>query len=102
MDLVFVGKVAKENNGVKYFLVRQGSDRTVDAKGMKTKDSKETLKAVSTMITETFVPRKFELTKRQSLLEFLKALPGLRRRNLLSRELDQSCICRRYNTIPGK
>ena len=42
MDLVYVDKVAKENNGVKYLLVRQDLfDRTVDAKGMKTKDRRK-------------------------------------------------------------
>ena len=44
MDLAYVDKLAKDNNGVKYPLVRQDLfDRTVDAKGMKSKDSKETL-----------------------------------------------------------
>ena len=43
MDLAFVEKLAKDNNGVNYLLVRQDMfDRTVDAKGMKTKGSKET------------------------------------------------------------
>ena len=42
MDLAYVDKLAKDNNGVKNLLVRQDLfDRTVDAKGMKTKDSKE-------------------------------------------------------------
>ena len=37
MNLVYVDKLAKENNGVKYILVRQDFfDRTVNAKGMKT------------------------------------------------------------------
>ena len=46
MDLAYVDKLAKENNGVKYLLVRQGLfDRTVNAKGMETKDSQETVKA---------------------------------------------------------
>ena len=41
MDLAYVDKLAKDNNGVKYLLVRQVLfDRTVDAKVMKTKDSK--------------------------------------------------------------
>ena len=45
MDLAYVAKLAIDNNGVKYILVRQDLfDRTVDAKGMKTKDSKETLR----------------------------------------------------------
>ena len=39
MELAYVDKLAKDNNGLKYLLVRQDLfDRTVDAKGMKTKD----------------------------------------------------------------
>ena len=46
-------KLAKDNNGVKYLLVRQDLfDRTVDAKRMKTKVSKETIRAFLTMITK--------------------------------------------------
>ena len=52
MDLAYVEKLAKENNGVKYLLVRKDLfDRTVNAKGMETKDSQETVKAFSSMIT---------------------------------------------------
>ena len=44
MDLAYVDELAKDNNGVKFLLVRQDLfDRTVDAKWMKTKDSKETV-----------------------------------------------------------
>ena len=58
-DPAYVDKFAKNNNGVKYLLVRQGLfDRTVDAKGMKTKDSKETVKTFSKMITEKNRPKK--------------------------------------------
>ena len=53
MDLAYVDKLSKDNNSVKYLLVRQDLfDRTVDAKGMKTKDSKETVRAFLTMITK--------------------------------------------------
>ena len=53
MDLAYVDKLAKDNNGVKYLLFRQDLiDRTVDAKGMKTKDSKETVPAFLTIITK--------------------------------------------------
>ena len=46
-------KLAKENNGVKYLLVRQDLfDKTVNAKGMKTKGSHETVKTFSSMITK--------------------------------------------------
>ena len=49
MDLAYVDKLVKNNNGVKFLLVRQDFNRTVDAKGMKTKDSKETVKTFSKM-----------------------------------------------------
>ena len=50
MDLVYVDKLAKDKNGVKYLLVRQDLfDGTVDAKTMKTKDSKQTVRAFLTM-----------------------------------------------------
>ena len=53
MDLAYVDKLSKDNNGVKYLLNRQDLfDRTVDAKGMKPKDSKETVKTISKMITK--------------------------------------------------
>ena len=53
MDLAYVDELAKDNNRVKYLLVRQDLfDRTVDAKGMKSKDSKETVRAFLTVITK--------------------------------------------------
>ena len=59
MDLAYVGKLAKDNTGVKYLLVRQDLfDRTVDAKGMKTKDSRETDRAFLSMITQKNRPKK--------------------------------------------
>ena len=58
MDLAYVDKLAKENNGVQYLVVRPDLfDRTVNAKGMKTKDSQETVKAISFMITEKNRPK---------------------------------------------
>ena len=58
MDIAYVDKLAKDNNGVKYLLVRQDLfDRTVDAKGMKTKDSEETVKSFSKMITKKIRPK---------------------------------------------
>ena len=53
MDLAYVEKLGKDNNGVMYLLVHQNLfDRTVDAKGTKTKDSKETIKTFSEMTTK--------------------------------------------------
>ena len=51
--------MAKENNGVKFLLVRKDLfDRTVKAKGMKTKDSRKTVKDFSSMITKRNLPKK--------------------------------------------
>ena len=73
MDLAYVDKLAKDNNGVKYLLVRQDLfDRTVDAKRMKTKDSKENVRAFLTMITKKNRPKKIGLKREQNLLESLK------------------------------
>ena len=64
MDLAYVDKLAKENNGVKNLLVRQDLfDRTVKAKGMKIKDSQETVKAFSSMITKRNRPKKIWVDK---------------------------------------
>ena len=64
MDLAYVDKLAKENNGVKYLLLRQDLfDRTVNAKGKKTKDSQETVKAFSSMTTKKIDQKRFGLLK---------------------------------------
>ena len=64
MDLAYVDKLAKDNNSVKYLLVRQDLfDRTVDAQGMKTKDSKETVRAFLTMITKKNRPKEIWVDK---------------------------------------
>ena len=64
MDLAYVDKLAKDNNDVKYLLVRQDLfDRTVDAKGMKTKDSKETVRAFLTVSTKKNRPKKVWVDK---------------------------------------
>ena len=53
LGLAYVCQLVKDNNGVNYLLVRQVLfDRTVDAKGMKMKDSKETVRALLTVITK--------------------------------------------------
>ena len=64
MDLAYVDILAKENNGVKYLLVHQDLfDRTVNAKGMKTKDPQKTVKAFSSMITKRNRPKKVWVDK---------------------------------------
>ena len=64
MDLAYVDKLAKENNGVIYLLVRQDLfDRTINAKGLKTKDSEETVKAFSSMSKKRNRPKKIWVGK---------------------------------------
>ena len=73
LGLAYVDKLAKDKNGVMYLLFCQGLfDRIADAKGMKTKDSKETVRAFLTMISKTNYPQKIGLTREQNLLESLK------------------------------
>ena len=56
MDIAYVDKLSNDKSAVKYLLVRQHLfDRTVDAKGMETKDARET--AFLTMITEKIAPK---------------------------------------------
>ena len=63
MDLAYIDKLAKDNNGVKYLLVRQDLfDRTVDAKGKK-KNSMETIRAFLTMIAKKNRPKHFWVDK---------------------------------------
>ena len=58
IDLAYVNKLDKNNSGVKYLLVRQDLfDRAVDAKRMKTKDSKEMVCAFLFMITKKNRPK---------------------------------------------
>ena len=64
MHLAYVDKSAKRTNGVKYQLVQQDLiDRIVDAKGMKTKDSRETVRAFLTMNAKNNRPIKIWFDK---------------------------------------
>ena len=79
MDLAYLDKLAKENNGVKDLLVRQDLfDRTVNAKGMKTKDSQETVKAFSSMITKRNRPKKIWVDKGTEFAGLFKSFVLLR------------------------
>ena len=79
MDFPYVDKLAKENNGVKNLLVRQDLfDRTVNAEGMKTKGSQETVKAFSSMITKGIDQKRLGMTRGPNLLERLKSFVLLR------------------------
>ena len=58
VDLAYNDKLAKENNGAKYLLGRQDLfDRTVDAKGRRKKNLKETFKIFSKIITKRKRPK---------------------------------------------
>ena len=73
MGLAYVDKLAKYNNGVNYLLVRQDLfDRTVDAKGMKTKDCKETVRAFLPMTTRKKRPKILWVETEQNFLESSK------------------------------
>ena len=64
MDVKYVDKLAKDNNGVKYLRLHQDLFyRTVDGKGIKSKDSKETVRAFFTMITKNNRHKKYWIDK---------------------------------------
>ena len=70
-----VDKLAKDNNGIKYLLVRQDLfDRTVDAKRMKTKKSKEKVRSLLTMITKKNRPKESWVDKGTELAGEIKKL----------------------------
>ena len=72
--------MAKEKNGVKYLLVRQDLfDRTVNANGMKTKDSQETVKAFSSMIRKKNQPKKIWIDKGTEIAGAFKSFELQRR-----------------------
>ena len=74
-DLTYFDELAKDNNDVKYLLVRQDLfDRTVDAKGMKSKDSKETVRALLSMITKNNCPGKIWVDKGTEFARGIKTL----------------------------
>ena len=75
MDLAYIDKLAKDNNGVRYLLVRQDMfGRTVDAKRMKTKDSQESVRAFLTMITKKHRPNIIWVDKGTEFAEEFKKL----------------------------
>ena len=74
-DLAYVDKLAKDNNDIRYLLVRQDLfDRTVDAKGMKTKDSRKMVRAFLTIITRKDRTRKNWVDKGTELAGEFKKL----------------------------
>ena len=63
IDLAYVVKLAKVNSGLKYLVRLDLFDRTVNAKGMKTKDSPETVKSCASMITKSNRTKKIWVDK---------------------------------------
>ena len=64
MNLAYVNTLTKDNNGVKYLLVcRDLFDRTVDAKGLKTKFSKKTVDDFTSINTKKNWPKKIWVDK---------------------------------------
>ena len=103
MELAYIDKLAKDNNALKYLLFRQDLfDRTVDAKGRKTKYSKETVRAILTMFTKKNRPKKIGLTREQHLLESLKNMQSGKNGIVLYNEWEQGRICWTYNANPEK
>ena len=79
MDLAYVDKLDKENNSVKYPLVRQDLfDRSIDAKGMKTKDPRNLFVHFRLRLQKRIDPKKIGLTREQNLLESLKNYANLK------------------------
>ena len=75
IDLSHVDKLANDNSGFKYLLFRQDLfDRTVDAKGMKTKASKVTVGVFLTMITRKNRPKKIWVGKGTEVVGKFKKL----------------------------
>ena len=84
VELACVEKLAKENTGVKRLLVKKDMfDRTVDAKGMKTKDSKEAVPAILTMVTKKNRPMKIWVAKGKTLPESSKHFAHLNENNFI-------------------
>ena len=75
MDLAFFDKLAEDNNGVKHLLGRQDLfGRTVDSKGVETKDCKQKVHAFMTMITENSKPKILRVDKRRDFCREFKKL----------------------------
>ena len=72
MNIASVDKLAKDNSGVKQQPVRQELfDITVDSERVKTKESKETVRAFFITITKKNRSKNFGSAKEQNLLENL-------------------------------
>ena len=105
MDLAYVDKLAKEDNGVMLLLVRRNLfDKIVAANGMKKKASKETVRAFFLdLITKNIRTKRFWVDKGLEFAGELKKLwESWRKTILLYNGCNQGCICWTYNTMPEK
>ena len=85
MDVAYVDKLATHNNSVKYHLVCPDLfDRTVDPKGMKTKDFKKIVRALRKLIN----PTKIESPGKRNLLDRLKNYATQKENSFFHNELD--------------
>ena len=73
MNIAYVDEISKDDNGLKYLLVRQDLfGKTVDANGMKTNDFKKTV--LSSMITKKNRPKKIWVNEGTEFSEESKKL----------------------------
>ena len=102
-DLAYVDNLAKDNNGVKYLLVRQNQfDRTVAAKKMRTKDSKEAVCANLTKITIKNRPKKVWSLGKQNLLKSLEIFAKQNEYNFQLQWERRGLHFLSYKTVPEK
>ena len=101
IDLVYIEKLSKDSNGVKYLPARQDVfGRTVDAKNVKAKDSKETVVHFWLWLQKKSTHQ--NLGRKQSLLESLKNVTNLKNTTLPYNGWDYGCLCLTYNAILEK
>ena len=82
IDLAYIDKLAKDNNGVKYLLVRQDLfDRTADAKKWKQKIWRRRFEHFRLWLEKRIVPKNFVLTREQTLLKSSKNYAQLKEYN---------------------
>ena len=90
MELAYIDKFVKVTNDLKYQLVRQDLfDRTVDAKGIETKDFKKqfVVCALSAITAKTIDHYVFGSTKEQNMLESVKNFAKLKEYSFISQRI---------------
>ena len=103
MELAFVDNLSKNNNGVKYLLVQQDMfDRTVDAKGKKTKDSKETLKIFPKWLQKRIDQKQLGRPRYRICRAFRKVLCCWGSTWLFHNEWNKGNLCKENNQVTQK